>query len=138
MMACEDKRKLYYSVRVSITVIIVAVTYSRVRVQLGGFSNSLVCAATTVLPTTELHVGGTLNKTIINIVANILGMLLGYGLRMFSDHEIGKAKFAFLLPVIFTLIVMGILLHFVNVVKDRYDYGTSAFLEAMLPATLHL
>ena len=35
-------------------------------------------------------------------------------------------------------VVMGILLRFVKVVKDKFDYGTSTFLQAMLLATLHL
>ena len=53
MTACEDKRKLYYSVRVSITVIIVAWIY----MQLEEFGKSIISAAATVLPTAELHVG---------------------------------------------------------------------------------
>ncbi|RZC90274.1 hypothetical protein C5167_029773 [Papaver somniferum] len=123
----DDPRRLIHSLKVGITLALVAILFYFSPIY-GGFKSATMCAILTVVVVFEFSVGATLGKGMNRAIATFAGAGLGVAIHHLADLA-GKGGEPILLgSFVFLLAAVGSFSRFFPGIKARYDYGVLTFI----------
>ncbi|XP_026411862.1 aluminum-activated malate transporter 2-like [Papaver somniferum] len=123
----DDPRRLIHSLKVGITLALVAILFYFSPIY-GGFKSATMCAILTVVVVFEFSVGATLGKGMNRAIATFVGAGLGVAIHHLADLA-GKGGEPILLgSFVFLLAATASFSRFLPGIKARYDYGVLTFI----------